>query len=95
MNPFRTPFCMSATQGRNYREIPIHKVETPFKPDAELSKRLKELKISKGFLESMKKDAVNCPMVGGELSALKCLSCPYFVRRVKGVIHCGYGVQPA
>jgi len=86
---------MSATQGRNYREIPIHKVETPFKPDAELSKRLKELKISKGFLESMKKDAVNCPMVGGELSALKCLSCPYFVRRVKGVIHCGYGVQPA
>ncbi|PSN82069.1 hypothetical protein B9Q11_00455 [Candidatus Marsarchaeota G2 archaeon ECH_B_SAG-F08] len=74
------------------REIAIYKVSKPFTPDKELYKSLRELKVGKSFLESMKTDAVNCPMVGGESPALKCLTCPYFVRRVKGYIHCRYAL---
>ncbi len=76
----------------SYREIEIKKSELEFKPDKELMKQLRELKIGKGFINAMKKEVVDCPMVGGQSPALKCLSCPHFVRRVKGVVHCHFGL---
>lgn len=75
-----------------FREIAVYKVQNAYSPDKELLKQLRELKISRKFIDSMKTDAVNCPMVGGESPAVKCLACPYFLRRVKGVVHCRFGI---
>lgn len=75
-----------------YREIPIYQAQEDFKLDKELTKSLRELKVGRKLIERMKRDAVNCPLYGDRTPAARCLSCQYFVRRVKGVIHCGYGL---
>ncbi|MEM3670766.1 MAG: hypothetical protein QW767_03375 [Thermoprotei archaeon] len=74
------------------RQIPVYTVDKVFPVDKELVKQLREMKISRGFLNSMKSQAVNCPMVGGESPAIKCLACQYFVRRVKGTVYCKFGL---
>ena len=54
-----------------------------------------ELKGSAGgkAIARMKKEAVDCPLVNGEVAFLVCFACPSFVRRVRGEVHCA-GVQP-
>ncbi|MEM0322156.1 MAG: hypothetical protein QW613_07185, partial [Thermoprotei archaeon] len=73
-----------------YREIKIHSADKPFEVDKEVLAQLRELKLSRKFIDSMKRDAVECPWVEATIPALKCMGCPYFVRRFKGYIHCGY-----
>jgi hypothetical protein len=36
----------------------------------------------------MRREMVECPVLGGEVPFLQCYFCPNFVRRVKGVVHC-------
>ncbi|MBS7644745.1 MAG: hypothetical protein QW569_02735 [Candidatus Bathyarchaeia archaeon] len=36
----------------------------------------------------MKMEAVECPIRGKKLSFVECFSCPNFIRRVRGTIHC-------
>jgi hypothetical protein len=36
----------------------------------------------------MRKEAVECPIKGGTISFIECFSCPNFIRRVKGAVHC-------
>ncbi len=36
----------------------------------------------------MKKEAVNCPVLNKPVSAVQCLACPNFIRRVKGKVDC-------
>lgn len=78
---------------QNYREIKVRSLDRPLEVDSQVLSELRELKLSRKFIESLKRDAVDCPWVGQTISALKCFGCPYFVRRFKGYIHCGYGYK--
>jgi len=39
-------------------------------------------------IATMKKEAVECPILVTTVSFVECFSCPNFMRRVKGLIHC-------
>lgn len=36
----------------------------------------------------MKKEAVNCPVLGKSVSFVQCFACPNFIRRIKGKVDC-------
>jgi hypothetical protein len=40
------------------------------------------------LISRMKKEAVDCPVVKGEVNFLVCFACPSFIRRVKGEVNC-------
>jgi hypothetical protein len=42
----------------------------------------------------MKKESVDCPVVGREIGFLICFACPSFLRRVSGVVDCAGGNGP-
>lgn len=73
-------------------EVPIFAVEKPAKVPKEVSSQLKGL-VSGKMMGRMKKEAVKCPMVSGEVTFLVCFTCASYLRRVKGVVHCA-GLQP-
>lgn len=39
-------------------------------------------------LARMKKEAVDCPVLGRQVSFVQCFACPNFIRRVKGNVGC-------
>ncbi|HEY4822532.1 MAG TPA: hypothetical protein VIH83_02475 [Candidatus Bathyarchaeia archaeon] len=39
-------------------------------------------------LAKMKKEAVDCPVLGRKVSFAQCFACPNFIRRVKGQVGC-------
>jgi hypothetical protein len=45
-------------------------------------------------ISRMKKESVDCPVVGGEVAFLVCFACPSFLRRVSGVVDCAGGQGP-
>ena len=55
-----------------------------------------ELKGSAGpkAISRMKKESVDCPVVGKEVAFLICFACPSFLRRVTGVVDCAGGQGP-
>ena len=42
----------------------------------------------------MKKESVECPVVGKEVAFLVCFACPSFLRRVTGEVDCAGGQGP-
>ena len=46
------------------------------------------------MISRMKKEAVDCPIVMGEVNFLVCFACPSFIRRVSGEVHCAGGNGP-
>ena len=73
-------------------EVPIYEVGTPAKVPKEVTSQLKGV-VSGKMVGRMKKEAVKCPVVDDEVTFLVCFTCPSFLRRVKGVVHCA-GLQP-
>lgn len=45
-------------------------------------------------ISRMKKESVDCPVVGREVAFLVCFACPSFLRRVSGVVDCAGGSGP-
>lgn len=45
-------------------------------------------------ISRMKKESVDCPVVGKEVGFLVCFACPSFLRRVSGVVDCAGGSGP-
>ena len=45
-------------------------------------------------MSRMKKESVDCPVVGNEVAFLVCFACPSFLRRVTGVVDCAGGDGP-
>jgi len=45
-------------------------------------------------ISRMKKESVDCPVVGKEVGFLVCFACPSFLRRVSGVVDCAGGNGP-
>ena len=67
-------------------EVLVKRLDKPLKVPRELSKKLSGL--SSRLLSRMKREAVDCPVMGKEVPFLQCYFCPNFVRRVMGVVHC-------
>jgi hypothetical protein len=73
-------------------EVPIFAVEKPARIPREVTTQLKGV-VSGKVMGRMKKEAVRCPVVNDEVTFLVCFTCPSFLRRVKGVVHCA-GLNP-
>ena len=39
-------------------------------------------------IAKMKKEAIECPVLEKTVSFVECYSCPNFIRRVRGTVHC-------
>jgi hypothetical protein len=72
--------------------VDIYAKEQAVKVPKEVTTQLKGV-VSGKMMGRMKKEAVKCPMVNDEVTFLVCFTCPSFLRRVKGVVHCA-GIQP-
>lgn len=67
--------------------VKVEPSEKPLRPSKESLELLKGA-ISKKMLSKMKKECVNCPVVGRYVPFLDCFACVSFIRRVKGEVHC-------
>ncbi|MEM2909565.1 MAG: hypothetical protein QXO01_00640 [Nitrososphaerota archaeon] len=67
--------------------VKVEQTEKSLKQSKESLELLKGA-ISKKMLSKMKKERVNCPVVGRYVPFLDCFACVSFIRRVKGEVHC-------
>ena len=75
-------------------KVDIYDSDKPRKIPKSLSEELKGARLGAKAISRMKKESVNCPVVGKEVGFLVCFSCPSFVRRVTGVVDCAGGQGP-
>lgn len=61
--------------------------ERTYRAPAEVTKSVKGV-ISRKMLSRMKKEFVECPVVTSTVPFLLCFTCPSFLRRVRGMVHC-------
>jgi len=73
--------------------VPIFAPEKPKRIPKEVSQELKG-GASPKMISRMKKESVNCPVVGAEVGFLVCFACPSFIRRVSGKVDCAGGQGP-
>ena len=71
------------------RQIPVKKVDKTIRVPREVREEIKRLGIERK-VRFMKKELVFCPLANKEQSPMICMTCEYFARRIKGVIHCKY-----
>ncbi len=74
-------------------EVKVYVKEKPFRIPREYVDQLKGV-LSAKKISSLKREAVNCPVLGSEVPFLICFQCPSFMRRVKGVVYCAGGKGP-
>ncbi|MEM1509470.1 MAG: hypothetical protein QXY49_07090 [Thermofilaceae archaeon] len=67
-------------------EIQVRETDKPIKISNELKGKLTG--ISPKLISKMKREIVECPVLGKPVSFIQCYFCPNFVRRVKGIVHC-------
>ena len=70
-------------------KIKVEKTDKTQRVPREITSKLKEIGIL-GKLKFMKKELVECPKMKRKISPLYCFQCQYFIRRVKGYIHCKF-----
>ena len=68
-------------------EVEIIRLQRALRVPKEYKEYLKQLYSNK-VVSKFSKDAVNCPVLGKQLSFLLCMGCPNYVRRFKGTVHC-------
>lgn len=71
------------------RELKIEKLGGRVKLDKEVLEEIKALGL-RSRLKAFKSEGVKCPKAGEKVPFAQCFVCEYFVRRVKGVVHCRY-----
>lgn len=74
-------------------KVKIYDSAKPKKVPKAVSDELKGAASAKA-ISRMKKESVNCPVVGREVAFLVCFACPSFLRRVSGVVDCAGGQGP-
>jgi len=71
------------------REIKIEKTDKTVRIPKALREEIKRMGLE-SKIKFMKKELVYCPLHGKKISPIYCITCKYFVRRVKGVVYCRY-----
>ncbi len=76
-------------QGFKY-EVAVEKLDKALPLPRELNEQVKDAlgNVSRKMLSEMRKEAVQCPVLGRQVPFLQCYTCKNFVRRVRGVVHC-------
>ncbi len=74
-------------------KVKIYPAAKPKKVPKVVSDELKGAASAKA-ISRMKKESVDCPVVGKEVAFLVCFACPSFLRRVEGVVDCAGGQGP-
>ncbi len=74
-------------------KVNVYASPKPKKIPKEVSAELKGGASPKA-ISRMKKESVDCPVVGKEVGFLICFACPSFIRRVTGVVDCAGGQGP-
>jgi len=67
--------------------VKVYPVEKPAKVSKETQQQFKGA-LSGKMAARMKKEAIQCPVLGKERPFLDCFVCPNFLRRVRGEVHC-------
>ncbi len=67
--------------------VEVKQAAKSMKPSKEALEILKNA-VSGKMLSRMKKEYVDCPVVGSQVPFVDCFACVSFIRRVKGVVHC-------
>ena len=71
------------------KEIKVIKLDKPLKVSRDLIEEAK-VGLSKKMINNMRKEAIACIKDNKQKSFIECYLCKYFVRRIKGVVHCKY-----
>ena len=74
-------------------KVNIYASPKPKKVPKAVTEELKGTASAKA-ISRMKKESVDCPVVGSEVAFLVCFACPSFLRRVTGVVDCAGGQGP-
>lgn len=74
-------------------KVDIYDSAKPKRVPKAVSEELKGAASAKA-MSRMKKESINCPVVGKEVAFLVCFACPSFLRRVSGVVDCAGGQGP-
>jgi len=78
---------MSSDQREERYVVDVEQAPEGLKPSKESLSALKGV-VSKRFLSSMEKEAVNCPVFQRSVPFPQCMTCPNFVRRFRGKGYC-------
>lgn len=70
-------------------KIQVEKVEKSIRIPRDVIRSLKEIGLY-GKIKFMRKEVLLCPLAQSKRSPIVCLTCQYFVRRVKGLVYCKY-----
>ncbi len=74
-------------------KVKVYQSSKPKRVPKAVSEELKGTASPKA-ISRMKKESVDCPVVGREVGFLVCFACPSFLRRVSGVVDCAGGNGP-
>jgi len=65
----------------------VLQLEKAMRVPKKLTEDLKKA-LSRKMISRMKKEAVDCPVLGKRVAFLQCYACPNFIRRVRGIVYC-------
>ncbi len=68
-------------------KLEVKRVDKAIRTSKERSEALKGVMGAK-MIARMKKEAVECPVLDKTVAFVECFSCPNFVRRLRGEVHC-------
>jgi hypothetical protein len=67
-------------------KVKVERVSRAIKVSRELVSELEGA--SKSMVDKMRKEAVDCPVLGCKVSFIQCFLCSNFLRRVRGIVYC-------
>ncbi|MEM1945106.1 MAG: hypothetical protein QW756_07680 [Nitrososphaerota archaeon] len=67
--------------------VEVRLAEKPLEYDASVAEAVKGV-VKGRMMSRMKKEYVDCPLVGEPVAFLTCFACVSHIRRVRGVVHC-------
>ncbi len=76
------------SEGKEWKyEVKVLQLEKAMRVPKKLTEDLKKA-LSRKMISRMKKEAVDCPVLGKRVAFLQCYACPNFIRRVRGIVYC-------
>jgi len=67
-------------------EVPVKTLDKAYTISGEVRRQLTG--VSPKFLSRLRREYVECPVKNATTPFAECFTCPNFLRRVKGVVHC-------
>ena len=79
---------MQSESTKDYKyEVKVIKLDKSLRIPKEITSQLSGI-LSRKKISQLKKEAVECPVLGKQVPFLQCFVCKNFVRRVRGIVYC-------